>query len=218
MKKFIYSIYCLLKCSTEIKGFCLVLSLILFGGKVFADNINVTTSTIATALSSSSDGDVLLLAPGTYSTAFGIQNNKTLTIKSDGTGAVTLTFTLSASATNTGGGLIFDGVIIDRNSDYFINAALGKVDILAFRNCIIQRVNRCLVRTTDASAMTMTNFEISNSIIKNCGSGGWALTRFNHNLANVNIRNNTFDNYQGEDIFLATASSKNISFNTTFVF
>lgn len=192
--------------------------LIFLGGKLSATELNVTPETIIASLSTAADGDVLLLAPGTYSTAFGIQNNKALTIKSDGTGTVTLTFQLSASASNTGGGLIFDGVTIKRDDSYFINGALGKVDILAFRNCTIQNVNRCLVRTTDGSAATMTNFEISNSIIEDCGSGGWALTRFNHDLVNVNIKGNTFDTYQAEDIFLSTAAAKNTAFNTNFVF
>lgn len=200
------------------RNFFLTLLLTFFGASLLAADIPVTNTTIVAALGSAADGDVLLLAPGSYGTAFGIQNNKTLTIKSDGTGSVVLTFALASSAGNTGGGLIFDGVIINRNSDYFISAALGKVDILAFRNCIIQNVNRCLVRTTDATALTMTNFELSNNLIKSCGSGGWALTRFNHNLVNVNFKNNTFDSYQGEDIFLGTATAKNTSFNTDFVF
>ena len=202
-----------------LRHYCLLLLLFFFGKTVFAADIPVTPATYISALSSANNGDVLLLAPGTYATAFGIQNNKTLTLKADGTGTVMITPQLLASAGNTGGGLIFDGVTIDRISgssgSYFINGDIGKVDILAFRNCTIQNVGRCLVLTT--SANIMTNLEITNCLVQNCGGGGWALLRIAHNISNFTIKNTTFNNYQGEDIFLSISAAKNTA-NTNFDF
>ncbi len=201
--------------------FLLFIPLILFGSRETArgTTTNVTTSTIIAALGAAANGDTLLLAPGTYTSAFGIQNNKILTIKSNGTGTVTLNFAFSASDSNTGGGLIFDGVTIDRAGGDFMSVAIGTVGTLAFRNCTIQNLARYIVRTTDATAKTMTNFEISNCIIKNCGTAlSWALNRLVHHVQNVQIKNNTFYNYQGEDIFLSAAAAQNTAFDTDFVF
>jgi hypothetical protein len=71
MKKYFYLFYRFFRHSTEIRHLCFVLLLIFFGKNVLAANINVTTATITSALSTAADGDVLLLVPGTYSTAFG---------------------------------------------------------------------------------------------------------------------------------------------------
>ncbi len=188
---------------------------------VQATDINVDNSTIATAMSSAADGDVLLLAGGIYSSGINFQNGKVLTLKSAGTGTVTLTMQISPSgfaATNCG--LIFDGLNIVRGGDYFIYGDVADVKIIKFINDTIYTVNRCLLRTANLDnnvAHTIDAIEIENTIIRDCGSNGYNLFYPKHIVKSFSVKNSTLYNYtNGESLFYPNASDTNNIFSFTF--
>jgi len=184
---------------------------------VFAAEINVDNSTIASAMSSATDGDVLLLAGGTYSSGVDFQNGKVLTLKSAGTGTVTLTMQITPSgfsATNCG--LIFDGLNIVRDNQYFIYGDVADVKIIKFINDTIYNVNRCLLRTGNAG-YTIDAIEIENTIIRDCGVNGYNLFYPKHIVKSFSVKNSTIYNYTGgESLFYPNASDTNNDFTFTF--
>lgn len=179
----------------------------------------VDSSTLTTALSSASNGDTLMLAGGTYSTAINFQNGKTLTLKSAGTGSVVFNGSVGGNAiTDTNCGLIFDGITINRNNSYVVDGStFGNISIIAFRNDTILNVNRCLVRGGNTTATTLGTIEITNCIVKNCGSAGYAFLYPKFNVSNVIVRNSTLIRYYGgENLLRPQVTNTSNVLNFTF--
>jgi hypothetical protein len=186
---------------------------------VSATRTDVTTATIATAMTNAADGDTLLLAAGTYSSTLSLKSGKVLTLKKKpGVGSAILTFQFGQSAvSNTNCGIIFEDLIIKRSSDYFclINLSAGKtMKKLAFKGDTIYAVNRCLFRTD--SVYNVDNFEITNCLITGCGSNGWGFIYPKANITNFTVRNNTLIRYQSENFY--RQNNTNTSNVLTFTF
>lgn len=197
----------------------LLLACLFWVSLVSATKTNVTSSTLTTALTAASTGDTLLLAGGTYSTDIKFQNGKIITLKSAGTGSVVFNAAVGGNATtDTGCGLIFDGITINRNNSYVMDGStFGNIDLVAFRNDTILNVNRCLVRGGNTTATNLGTIEITNCIIKNCGASGYALLYPKFNVSNVTVRNSTLIRYYGgENLFRPQVSNTSNVLNFTF--
>lgn len=195
--------------------------LLAFVGKAAEVKVEAPAA-LADAVTNANDGDVLVLADGTYTTAFTFPANKTITIKAENAGRAILDFQVS-DATPNGGGLIFDGVTIQRgdnptNGNYFINTNLaGDISEISFYNCSIQYVGRCLIRTNAGDGFSIGNINFNNCIIKDCGNDGWNLIYPKHTVQNVSVKNSTLYNYtNGESFFLPNATNTDNVF--TFLF
>jgi len=203
-----------------------VLFLLLFlSSMLYATKTNVDNVSLAAGLTAATNGDTLLLAGGIYSTDIKFQNGKTLTLKSAKTGSVIFNAAIVGNAiTDDKCGLIFDGITINRNNSYVVDgSAFGNIDIIAFRNDTIMNVNRCLVRGGNTTPTTLGTIEITNCIIKNCGSAGYALLYPKFNVSNVTIKNSTLIRYYGGENLLRpqvtnTANVLNFTFENNTVF
>lgn len=168
-----------------------------------ATEFQVDPSTMTATYASAADGDALLLSTGIYSTAITFPTDKTITIKAAEGADAKLTFSINGATTNTNGGLIFDGVTIQPVSDYFVSGDMGNMTILAFRNCNITKVNRCLLRTNTAG-YTINKIELSNCLISACGNSGYNFLYPKHAVKSIVVQNSTLYNYlNGESFFFA---------------
>lgn len=193
--------------------------LLFFSSMIQATKINVDNVSLGTALTTAANGDTLLLAGGIYSTDIKFQNEKTLTLKSAGTGSVVFNASIGGNATtDTNSGLIFEGITINRNNSYVVDGStFGNINILAFRNDTIMNVNRCLVRGGNTTITTLGTIEITNCIIKNCGSAGYALLYPKFNVSNVIVKNTTLIRYYGgENLLRPQVSNTSNVLNFTF--
>jgi hypothetical protein len=185
----------------------------------YATKTPVASATeLSTALTAATSGDTLLLAGGTYASPITFQSGKTITLKSAGTGSVIFTSTIGGTATDTGGGLILDGIVINRGNSYVMDGStFGNVDLVAFHNDTIMNVNRCLVRGGNATATNLGTIEITNCIVTGCGSSGYCFLYPKFNVSTVSIRNNTFIRYYGgESLFRPQVSNTSNVLNFTF--
>lgn len=187
--------------------------------------IPTTSATIDNKMDIARTGDTLMLAGGSYPNPVSFRNGKTLTLMSAGTGSVLFTNGItSGSVTDNGCGLIFDGVTIQPSGSYFMDGAtFGNINILAFRNDTIQNIGRCLIRGGNTTPSKLGTIEITNSIIKNCGSGGYCFLYPKFIVSNVIVKNNTLIRYYGGESFFrpqATSSTNILNFdfenNTVF--
>jgi len=197
----------------------LLLLLSWFVAIAHATKINVDNTSITSVLTTAADGDTLLMAGGIYSTAINFQNGKTLTLKSAGTGSVVFNGTVGGNATtDTNCGLIFEGITINRSNSYVVDgSSFGNIKIIAFRNDTIMNVNRCLIRGGNSTPTNLGFIEISNCIIKNCGSGGYSLLYPKFNVSNVSVKNSTFIRYYGgENLFRPQVTNTSNVLNFTF--
>lgn len=196
----------------------LLLLMLLIVSATFATRINVNNSTLSTALTSAGNGDTLLLAGGTYSAAITLQSGKVLTLKSEGTGSVIFSGTVGGTATDTGCGFVFDGIVINRGNQYVVDGStFGNIDLLAFRNDTILNVNRCLIRGGNTTATSLTTIEMTNCIVTNCGVNGYCFLYPKFNVTNVTLRNNTFIRYYGgESLFRPQVTNTSNVLNFTF--
>jgi hypothetical protein len=195
-----------------LSGFIIVSSSV-----VFATTTNVTPDTYVAAFNSASNGDILLLDAGTYSTALDFPSGKTITLKKLPEAASTpiLTFTWTNTVvTVAGSGIVLDGLEINPSADYYIQfAASSIVDQFIFKNCTIGNINRCLVRATNLG-VTINDLTIENCIIKNCGSKGYCFVWCRSVINNMTVKNSTMYFYGGEGFFLAQNNAQ----THTFVF
>ena len=181
-----------------------------------AAEVNVTTLDYVSKISAASDGDVLLMASGTYATTFTIPSGRTITLKKAPGAQVVLSFEIGGATTDTGGGLIFDGVTINRGGDNFIYGNMGNIAKLAFYNDTIKNVNRCLLRTATAG-YSLDSLIIKNCIITDCGNNTYSFIYPKHVVKNIVVKNSTLKNYiSGESFFYANAASASNVFSFTF--
>ena len=181
-----------------------------------ANTINVTPATIGTELLNASDGDVLILQAGTYTSGINLQDGKVITLQGESKETVVITQQISMGSTLTNCGLIFKNLTVNRSSDYFMSGDVGNIKTLEFHNVIIQNVNRCLVRTGNDTGNYIDLIKFDNSIIKNCGSNGWNFIYSRHIVKAIEVTNSTLYNYlNGESFFYpyhasSTAASANV--------
>ena len=181
-----------------------------------AKEITVTTSTIASEYAGAGDGDVLLLETGSYATSLAFPSGKTITLKAATGATPVFTGTFSGDANTSNGGIIFDGVDIDRNNSYVFNFSLGDAKIFAFRNLTISNVQRCLIWTNNTGYF-IDKIEFDNCIIKECGTGRYNLIYTKHGVKNVHVKNSTLYNYNaGESFFCVYDDSKTNVLNFVF--
>ena len=85
--------------------------------------INVTTQTFNEAYTLAESGDILLMSSGTYNKQISFPSDKSITLKAEKNAEVVITFDITGNddTSENGGGLIFDGVKINRSADYFIS-------------------------------------------------------------------------------------------------
>src|SRR5688500_10579214 len=148
------------------------------------------------------DGDTLLLDAGTYSTAIAFPTGKSLTLKADPAAATqpVLTFQLGEPA-GPGGSLCFDGLMINRNADYFFNStAAQSMNQWKFVNCSIKNINRSLYNSTNSTG-NITNFTFDKCLISACGTNGTSFLLVSQTVDSLNVTNSTIYNYIGGDFF-----------------
>ncbi len=182
----------------------------------YAASINVSPATIEAAMGNAMDGDVLLLEAGTYSSGINFQSDKVLTLKAAEDGDVTITQQISMGDALTNCGLRFEGVTIDRGSDYFMSGNIGDITELAFTNVTIQNVNRCFLRTGNAG-FSIGAITFDQCIIKDCGNNGWNFIYTKHIVNSISITNTTLYNYlNGESFFYPQTTDSSNDFTFAF--
>ncbi len=190
----------------------LLLLLWLVSAVAWATDVKVTPETFKAAYEAAEDGDVLLLAEGTYGTEIQFPSGKTITIKADeGAKPVFTANVRSNNADSSNGGLIFDGIDINHNTgdNYVINLDnIGDIAIIACRNCEIQNVGRCFLRTNNADA-TIGKIEFINCLIHDNGQNGWNFMYPKHAVQELTVENTSFYNYTSGESFLCLNGNNN---------
>lgn len=192
----------------------LLFLLTLFVGSVcFATETNVTPETFGATYNAAQDGDVLVLGEGTYNTQISPLSGKSITIEA-ATGVVpVLTMNVRcADASVTDCALTFVGCDINHNTgdNYFMSFdKIGHIKGLIFRNCTIQNIGRCIIRTsTEGDYIDLIEF--TNCIFKNNGANAYNFMYPKHAVKNLTMKNSTFYNYtSGESFFSANATNTN---------
>lgn len=213
MKTRLYSILCLL---------------LAVGFNLMADEINVTKSSdLPTAVTNAKDGDVLLLASGTYTNAFKFPNGKTITLKAAPdleTAPILTSFEVNGNGmTEANGGLIFDGldIFLNRNTGgcfIYLNKNYGSIKIISFQNCTMRGVGRCLIRTEldNAADYTIDKISFDNCIIKDFLGNDYNYIAPKHVVKEVSVKNSTLYKYVAESFFIANTADTSVDFNFTF--
>ena len=112
--------------------------LILFAvfSPLMASTISADSSNLLFAFELATDGDTLVLADGTYAQLIPFPANKVITLKASENAAPVISFQYDLTdAAISNGGLIFDGITINRGGDYFFRGNIGDIKILKFINC-----------------------------------------------------------------------------------
>ncbi|MDL2241831.1 pectinesterase family protein [Bacteroidales bacterium OttesenSCG-928-L03] len=182
------------------KSRILLLSMLFVVFSIQAKETAVNSGTFAAAYTAAEDGDILLLATGKYGGSLAFPHGKTITLKAQAEASPVFSGNITGSADISGGGLIFDGVDINREENYLLSTNLGDMQILAFRNLTIQKIGRCLLRTDNVDK-TIDKIEFDNCIIKDCGANGWNFLYPKHAVKEVVVRNSTLYNYTGGESF-----------------
>lgn len=184
--------------------------------QIYAKEINVTTQTFNEAYTLAESGDILLMSSGTYNKQISFPSDKSITLKAEKNAEVVITFDITGNddTSENGGGLIFDGVKINRSADYFISGNFGNISTLEFKNSEITNIGRCLLRTSNEG--TINNIEFENCLIHDCGNNGWNFLYPKHIVKKVSVKNCSLYNYLGESFFSPTGSDNNNIF--TFIF
>lgn len=178
----------------------------------------VNPSTFKAEYEAAGDGDILLMETGNYApSGLNVPTGVTITLKAAEGALPVLNCQIGGSVSNTDGGLIFDGIEINRGlpiaDNYFISGDPGNMKILSFKNVIIANVGRCLLRT-NTGGYTIDEIVFENCLIKNCGTG-WNFLYPKHAVKKLSVKNSTLYNYlSGESFFCPneTYSSNTVDF------
>src|SRR5690554_5639387 len=104
---------------------CVMLMLMLIASQLngFAATYSVNTADFVSQYNNAADGDILMLAPGTYSNSIQLQNNKTITLKAQNPDQMPiLAFELSDGGNKlSNSGLILEEIDINRGNSYFFS-------------------------------------------------------------------------------------------------
>lgn len=190
---------------TTTKLWLTMLMIVIFSSSGYAATLNANSSNYVSVYNAASDGDIILLDAGTYSTGITFPTSKSITIKGNPNAASlpVITFQLSDAIGTTGGTLTFDGVMIDRaNADYFYSSATANLNIilLKFANCKIQNIKKSLINTTSQTG-NITNISIDNCIITASGTSKTSFIFVSQLLNTFSVSNSTIYNYIGGDFF-----------------
>lgn len=175
-----------------------------------ATDIKVSPETFKAAYQEADDGDVLLLSEGTYATEMTFPTGKTITLKADTGASPVLTANVRCKDENCNNGqLIFDGLNINHNSgdNYLMNFDnIGNIKGIVCRNCEIQNIGRCFLRTNNSGHIELMEFD--NCIIHDNGLNAWNFIYPKHTVGKLVVTNTTFYNYaSGESFFSANSEN-----------
>ena len=199
-----------------------LLTTLLVALSMSAANIDVTTSDYTTKIAAANDGDVFVMAAGTYTTAIKIPATANITLKA-ADGAEVIYNTTLGSDVGAAGGITFDGIKIQPNNAYFcnLNSSVGNIQTLTFKNCEISpaaagtQFSRCLISGGSKSS-TIGSIVIDKCIIRDCGKDGWSFIRPNNIVHSFSMTNSTMYNYAGESMFDPQAdNTTDVAFTAT---
>ncbi len=193
---------------------------------VWATDVEVTTETFQSAFTVAADGDVLIMADGTYTTQITFPSGKTITLKAAQGAKPVYTGNIRCNDSSVnGGGLILDGIDVNHNTgdNYLMNFDnIGKIKVIAFRNCKIHNIGRCFLRTSTTGS-NIELIEFTNCLIYDNGANGYNFIYPKHTVSQILVTNTTFYNYAtGESFFFAnsdnsTTATLNVNItNSTF--
>ncbi|MCL1942166.1 MAG: DUF4957 domain-containing protein [Candidatus Azobacteroides sp.] len=190
------------------RNFMLMASLILAGTmSLSAADINLAAGAdIRAAVETAGEGDVIILADGTYEDATGGENainlTKSITIKAADPGKASLVkYSFMVPANGNIADLEFDGINashdLTMDSRYFlqVNTATSAVTNLTIKNCVISDFSRGVVRATQDNATKITNLLIENCIFEGNSTGNAGYANINTQKCtseSIIIRNCTF--------------------------
>ena len=111
----------------------------------------------------------------------------------------TLNFPKSLEIGGTHGYIRFEGLtIVDDGCQYLINESKGAaIGDFTLTNCMIDNMNRSIVRLQASDAVTFNEITIDNCVVTNIGSGGYAVFRVDnaaYTIGAINVTNSTFSN------------------------
>ncbi len=183
----------------------------------YAKETNVNVNTLTSEFNQAADQDVLLLESGIYSSQLSFPNGKTITLKAAPGAEITFTGAFKEKEkSDTGGGIILDGLNIVLQNNYFIDITYGDVKTIAVRNCTLSNIDRCFLRTNNAGN-TIDAIEFTNCIITDCGANGYCFLYPQHGVKSVSVKNSTLKNYtNGESFFCPKNATPDIDLNFTF--
>ena len=191
---------------------CLLASL----GMSAANTYVSTSSEFTSAYSAAGDGDVIILAEGTYGnknsrTELDFPNGKTVTIKAADNADVTFAYVFRNKTDGAkGGGIVFENLNIYSPDNYFMTLnGYGDIKEITYRNCDITNVGRCLFDSNSGSANSVKSITIDGCTIHDCGAGGYNLIYSSHAVQKMSVTNSTLYNYtNGESLFYAREAAK----------
>jgi hypothetical protein len=174
-------------------------------GNLFAKDIAASTSDFVDKWSSAENGDILVLAPGTYDFAYTLLGNKTVTLKGgDGGEVVFVKGPICDIATSDNSGLIMENLIIEFGGAFIsLNTAIT-VKMLQFKNCIVRNsgADGNAANLLSLTAGTLEKIDINGCIVKNSKNDqgkNFFIYNKNNQLINMEVKNCTFCNldYRG---------------------
>ena len=195
---------------------------LLLGGtsSVWAETINVTTSdNLANKVANASDGDVILMDDGTYTTEIKLPASATITLKAKNPGQVTYNSKVKVKnySYDANGGLIFDGLIIKPTDAHFFicESTTNAITIkkIAFRNCEItsewsgspsKPVCKRGIIIANATNFSIKDIELTNCKIHDLGTE-YALINVQKPIESIKVKNCTIYNYGGGRFLHANA-------------
>jgi pectin methylesterase-like acyl-CoA thioesterase len=189
-----------------------------YAGTSTVKTTSVNPATFKAAYEAAEDGEILLMETGNYSpSGINVPTGITVTLKAAEGASPVLNCQIGGTVSNTGGGLIFDSIEINRGlpiaDNYFISGDPGNIKILAFKNVTIANIGRCLLRT-NTEGYTIDEILFENCIIKNCGTG-WNFLYPKHAVKKLTVKNATLYNYTGGESFFcqnATVNTMDLAF------
>lgn len=110
-----------------------------------------------------------------------------------------LNFIKSLDIAGTHGYVRFEGLaIVDGGCQYLVNqTAAATLDEFTLRNCIINDMDRSIIRLQGSDAKSIKEINIDNTIVTNIGAGGYAVFRVDDaafTIDAINVTNSTFNN------------------------
>lgn len=138
-----------------------------------AAEVPVDPSTFKDKYEAAADGDILVMDTGTYGGEISLPNGKTVTLKAAGDAEVIFKGTVKNSdASATGGGIVFDGITVQCDGNYFMDITYGDIKEITMLNCDISGIGRCFIRSNNEGA-TIDEIKFDNCVIHDCGANGY---------------------------------------------
>ena len=226
-----------MKQKTLLKTALLLLALAGSTNTVWADEVNVSTSSefgtaYNAAATTATDGGstTIILATGTYQLSesglrwsqMEIPMSRTVTIKAAEGADVTLIGKVQSYEANRCGSLIFDGIKLrttDKNGFIDLGNNTTNVGDIIFRNCDFASVtgnalDRCFI-TGGKNTGTINSIQFDNCTIHDCSSS-YNFIWTEHVVKAISVTNCTLYNYGGESFFYARTANTEQAFSFTF--